>query len=202
MTSLPDARPFPRPMSILMVLVGLVALVGCASPQVSHQAAGDPQAQFFARLHGLCGQNFAGRVVSTDAADADFRDKALIMRVRDCSADEIGIPFAVGEDRSRRWVITRTASGLRLKHDHRDPQGEIHGYHMYGGDTVGPGTTTRQEFPVDQESIAQFIAGGATVSTTNVWAMEVHPGQVFAYELRRPEGRFFRVEFDLAHPLP
>jgi len=153
------------------------------------------------RLNALCGQQFEGRVVSTDAADADFRNNRLIMHVRDCDAQEVGIPFAVGQDRSRRWVITRMDDGLRLKHDHRDEQGVIHGYHMYGGDTASAGTAGRQEFPVDQESIDQFIAGGAQVSTTNVWAVEVHPGRIFAYELRRPEGRFLRVEFDLTRPL-
>jgi len=35
---------------------------------------------------------------------------------------------------------------------------------------------------------------------TNVWAVEVHPGKTYAYELRRPN-RFFRVEFDLSKPL-
>jgi hypothetical protein len=35
---------------------------------------------------------------------------------------------------------------------------------------------------------------------TNVWAVEVEPGALFAYELRRP-GRFFRVEFDLKRPI-
>jgi len=35
---------------------------------------------------------------------------------------------------------------------------------------------------------------------TNVWAIEVEPGHLFAYELRRPE-RHFRVEFDLTRPL-
>ncbi|HEY0053631.1 MAG TPA: hypothetical protein VGB49_09480, partial [Caulobacteraceae bacterium] len=39
-----------------------------------------------------------------------------------------------------------------------------------------------------------------TVSNTNVWAMEVHPGRTFAYELRRAN-RHFRVEFDLARPV-
>jgi hypothetical protein len=34
----------------------------------------------------------------------------------------------------------------------------------------------------------------------NVWAVEVEPNRMFAYELRRP-GRFFRVEFDLARPV-
>ena len=154
-----------------------------------------------ARLNALCGQKFEGRVVTDDPADADFRDNRLVMQVRDCAADEVGIPFAVGEDRSRRWVVTRTGEGLRLKHDHRDPEGVIHGYHMYGGDTADAGAASRQEFPVDRESIEQFVAGGATVSTTNVWAVEVHPGRVFAYELRRPGGRFMRVEFDLTRPL-
>ena len=182
---------------LVLAVAAAVSLSACATaPQPAH-----PQDVFLARLKALCGQSFAGRVVSTDAADADFAASALRMQVRDCAADEVGIPFAVGEDRSRRWVVTRTEAGLRLKHDHRDPEGVIHGYHLYGGDTAGPGTAARQEFPVDAESIEQFVAGGATVSTTNVWAMEVHPGRLFAYELRRPGGRFLRVEFDLTRPL-
>ena len=172
-------------------------LAGCASTPAPAQ----PQDVFMARLNALCGQRFVGRVVTDDPADADFRDNRLLMHVRDCAADEVGIPFAVGEDRSRRWIVTRTPAGLRLKHDHRDEQGVVHGYHMYGGDTAGPGTALRQEFPVDRESIEQFVAGGATVSTTNVWAVEVLPGRMFAYELRRPEGRFMRVEFDLTRPV-
>lgn len=183
------------------LLFAAAAAVVTLSGPVFAQEAANPQDAFLARLNALCGQTFEGQVVSTDAADADFRGKRLVMHVRDCAADEVGIPFAVGEDRSRRWVITRTADGLRLKHDHRDPQGEIHGYHMYGGDTAEPGTASRQQFPVDQESIDQFIAGGAQVSTTNTWAVEVHPDRMFAYELSRPGGRFFRVEFDLTKPV-
>ncbi|MFC5345845.1 hypothetical protein ACETK8_16340 [Brevundimonas staleyi] len=163
-------------------------------------AASDPQDVFLSRLNALCGQRFEGRVVTTDAADADFASQRLLMHVRDCSPTEVGIPFAVGEDRSRRWIVTRTEEGLRLKHDHRDPEGVIHGYHMYGGDTADAGTAERQAFPVDQESIDQFIAGGAQVSTTNVWAIEVHPDRMFAYELRRAN-RHFRVEFDLTKPV-
>jgi hypothetical protein len=32
--------------------------------------------------------------------------------------------------------------------------------------------------------------------------MEVDPGRVFVYELSRPGGRLFRVEFDLTRPVP
>lgn len=181
-----------------LIAMTFLLLAGCATPGMG--ALSSPQDVFLANLRALCGQAFEGRVVSTDEADADFRSSRLVMHVRDCAEDEIGIPFAVGEDRSRRWVVTRTGEGLRLKHDHRDPEGVIHGYHMYGGDTASAGTAERQEFPVDQESIDMFNAGGATVSTTNVWAMELNPGQTFAYELNRP-GRHLRVEFDLTRPI-
>lgn len=122
------------------------------------------------------------------------------MHVRDCSAEEIRIPFWVGEDRSRTWVITRTETGLRLKHDHRDPDGTTHTLHWYGGDTANEGTATRQEFPVDQESIDLFNKNDAAVSTTNVWAVEVNPDQTYVYELKR-ENRHMRVEFDVTKPV-
>ncbi|WP_339913213.1 hypothetical protein [uncultured Brevundimonas sp.] len=179
-----------------LLAFAILALSACTSIP----GPGSPQDAFFARLTDLCGQTFEGQLVTTDPTDAGMASQRLLMQVRDCSADEIRIPFQVGEDRSRTWVVTRTSDGLRLKHDHRDPQGRPDGLHWYGGDTVSPGTVERQEFPVDQFSIDLFNAGNAAVSTTNVWAMEVHPGRVFAYELRR-ENRHFRVEFDLSRPL-
>lgn len=163
-----------------------------------------PADRFMASLQALCGQAFEGRVVSTDAADADMRGQRLVMHVRECTPGEVRIPFHVGEDRSRTWIVTRTAAGLRLKHDHRHQDGTPDELTMYGGDTATAGSASRQEFPVDAESIALFTRTNRAVSNTNIWAMEV--GQsLFAYELRRlpiPGGRFFRVEFDLTHPVP
>ena len=48
-----------------------------------------------------------------------------------------------------------------------------------------------------------FRANGLDKSVTNVWAIEA-TDRIFAYELRRapPDTRFFRVEFDLARPVP
>jgi len=151
-----------------------------------------------------CGKAYAGRVVTTDPADKDFAGKPLVMHVRECTANEIRIPFQVGEDRSRTWVLTRTSKGLRLKHDHRHPDGTSDVLTMYGGETVEPGSASRQIFPVDAESVALFTRERRQVSSSNVWAMEVHDDR-FAYELRRPPipgGRFFRVEFDLTRPIP
>ena len=175
------------------------ALSACAS--MPAPAPAPQQDAFMANLNGLCGQRFLGRVVTTDAADADFARSRLIMHVRDCSADEVRIPFWVGDDRSRTWVISRNEEGgLTLKHDHRDPEGNPDGLHWYGGDTTAAGTANRQEFPVDEFSIELFNAGNAAVSTTNVWAVEVHPGRIYAYELRRAN-RYLRVEFDLTRPV-
>jgi hypothetical protein len=115
---------------------------------------------------------------------------------------EVKVPFHVGDDHSRTWVLTRTADGLRLKHDHRHEDGSDDAVTMYGGDTAASGTPVRQEFPVDTFSIEMFEREGLTASVTNTWAMEIEPGQRFLYELSRPSGRLFRVEFDLATPVP
>lgn len=185
-------------MKTLLSVSSALILTACATTSA---APPDPQAVFFDNVRSLCGQAFQGTVTTGDAADQDFRSARLVAHFRDCeTADEIGIPFGVGEERSRRWVLMRTDDGLRLKHDHRDENGVPHGFHWYGGDAREPGTADRQEFPVDQESIDQFLAADAAVSTTNVWAMEMRPGEVFVYELSRP-GRHLRIEFDLTRPV-
>ncbi|WP_326525326.1 hypothetical protein [Sphingomonas sp.] len=182
-----------KPVALLCVAA---ALAGCATPR----AAADPQDAFFTNLSRLCGKAFAGRLVTTDPADADMAGKPMTMHVRDCSADTIRVPFHVGDDRSRTWVVTRTAAGLRLKHDHRHADGSSDVLTMYGGDTDAPGTATAQAFPVDAESIALFRRENRAVSTTNVWIVEVTPDR-FDYALTRKD-RHFRVSFDLTRPAP
>ncbi len=172
----------------------LILLQACA-----HVGASPPQDAFFQSLRRLCGQAFAGERVSDDPVDAGFGADGLVMHVRTCSDDEIRIPFHVGGDRSRTWVITRTDNGLRLKHDHRHGDGSSDILTQYGGDTAGPGRAVRQEFPADDYSQGLFLREGIPASVTNVWAVEV-TGDMFAYELARP-GRFFRVEFDLTRPV-
>lgn len=179
-------------MKYLLALISALLAVACG---VADKSA--PADKFMARLSGLCGQAYAGRVVSTDEVDAGFASENLVMHVRDCAADEIRIPFHVGEDRSRTWVIRRTDSGLRLKHDHHHEDGEEDAVTQYGGDSTMI-SATRVELPVDQYSIDLFTREGLTASVTNVWAVEVSD-EFFAYELIR-ENRFFRVEFDLNTP--
>ncbi len=201
-------QPFAMKHSVLILTLAVAACAPEAPPAPAAETSvaeapasvEKPAADvFMARLNELCGQRFVGKVVSTDAADADMASARLLMHVRDCSPTEVRIPFHVGEDKSRTWVLTRTEQGVRLKHDHRHEDGTEDVLSQYGGDTAAPGTATRQEFPADAFSKTLFETKGNPASVTNVWAVEAADA-LFAYELRRPN-RFFRVEFDLTNPV-
>ncbi len=161
-------------------------------------SASPAQDEFWQRLQSLCGQAFAGQMVEgTAPSDAAFAGQRMVMHVRQCGTDEIRIPFFVGENRSRTWVLTRTATGLRLKHDHRHEDGSEDAVTQYGGDTPREGTAATQEFHADE-----FTGTLIPAAKSNIWTMAVEPGQFFTYALRRDaENRRFRVEFDLTTPI-
>jgi len=185
-------------------LIGPLLLMSVACGDQGAPAVASPAATFLSSVAAMCGQAFAGRVVENEprAPNDPFEGQVLVMHVRTCnSGEQVLVPFHVGEDRSRTWVLTLVADRLRLKHDHRHQDGTPDAVTMYGGDSTSPGTITRQEFPVDAFSKTLFTRENRAVSNTNIWAMEMHPGRMFAYELTRP-GRKFRVEFDLTKPVP
>lgn len=157
------------------------------------------QDQYFDALSAHCGKAFEGVVTAGSSADDGFSGKTLVMHVRECSDTELKVPFHVGDDHSRTWVITKTETGLRLKHDHRHKDGTEDKVTMYGGDTIDSGTVTQQSFPVDADSIANFKQNGLDQSVTNVWHMYIEP-TTFTYRLTREE-RNFRVDFDLTKPV-
>ena len=185
-----------RPTSSRAVLAAAFLLATCA-PAPDPPAEAIPRDAFWDALAALCGQAFEGTVVESVPPDTAFDRSRMVMHIRECGDDEIRVPFHVGEDRSRTWVLTRTADGLRLKHDHRHEDGTSDDLTMYGGDTDVPGTATRQSFPADSATAAML-----PVAATNVWTLELEPGETFAYALRR-EGtdRRFRAEFDLTRPV-
>lgn len=172
--------------------------VCCFLSFVSSAWALAPQEEFWGRLQALCGQAFEGRVVEgTAPSDAALAEQRLVMHVSRCGPDEIRIPFHVGPNRSRTWVLTRTAAGLRLKHDHRHEDGSEDKVTQYGGETLAAGAAGRQEFPADA-----FTGRLLPAARTNLWTIEIEPGVRFVYALRREaEGRRFRVEFDLSKPV-
>ena len=164
------------------------ALTGCTP---STPESGD----LFSELSQLCGNAYQGAVVGDDPRDADWAGQVLVMHVRDCTDDTIRIPLHVGEDRSRTWVVSRTEDGLRLKHDHRHEDGSEDVLTQYGGDTEGPVTGLRAEFPADEFSRDLFVREEIPVSVDNVWSMTL-TDTTFTYALTRPD-RNFQAVFDL-----
>lgn len=185
-------------MTIMMLRTGAVAFALCIA---ACAATPEPApTTLFGTLRTLCGQHLAGRLESTEAVDADFAGKTLVAGAVACPApDTVRIPFAVGEDRSRTWVVTRLADGrLRLKHEHRHADGTEDALSQYGGETVAPDAALRADFPADDFSKALFARENRPASIANIWRLEIDPGRTLAYELNRP-GRHFRVAFDLAN---
>ncbi|MEO1552326.1 MAG: hypothetical protein AAFR82_00220 [Pseudomonadota bacterium] len=177
-----------------------IPLAALAIASCSGSGDATPSAEYFERLAQLCdGQAYAGRLVSNDEADADFQGVEMTMGPASCTGLMVRIPFRVGEDRSRTWEITRTPDGIRLKHDHRHRDGTEDVLTQYGGESDGEHTVRQHDFPADQETKDLFIREGIEVSTQNTWSVEIEPGEVFAYQMSRPN-RLFRVEFDLSEP--
>lgn len=151
------------------------------------------QTKFWQELKKLCGKSYEGVIIGGQANDTAFANKTLLMHVRACGDEQIKIPFFVGNDRSRTWVLTRSTKSILLKHDHRHADGKPDAVTMYGGSTSNSGSAIRQIFPADQQTALMLPA-----AIGNVWWIDIVPGEYFSYNLRRVNtDRVFTVRFDL-----
>jgi hypothetical protein len=179
---------------LFAVFTGLL-LLSSANPPLSTQSKTAPgSAAFWNSLQKLCGRAFAGTVAAAPADDTTFKDKELVMHVRACEKDRVRIPFFVGADKSRTWILTRKGSRILLKHDHRHEDGTPEKVTMYGGWTTNGGAAERQMFPADQQTVDILPPAAA-----NVWWIEIVDGKYFTYNLRRVgTERYFSIKFDLS----
>jgi len=146
---------------------------------------------FWNTLKTHCGQSFEG-VLELPIDDEDFKGKRLIMHVKLCEDNRIKIPFFVGDDKSRTWILTLKDNRIELKHDHRHKDGTEDSITMYGGTSTNSGQETIQLFSADQHTKTIIPA-----ASTNVWWITLDE-TTFTYNLRRlGTERVFRVTFDL-----
>lgn len=149
--------------------------------------------EFWNNLKAHCGKSYEGELASASPNDT-FTGKKLVMHVRSCDEENvIRIPFYVGDDRSRTWVLTKLENGtIELKHDHRHEDGSPDKITMYGGISPNTGTDKLQYFPADQET-TNLIGYAAT----NIWWITLDESS-FSYNLRRVvNDNHFSVKFDL-----
>lgn len=149
--------------------------------------------QFWETLKNHCGKAYEGEITAGGKEGDGFTGEKLVMHVRSCEENEIRIPFFVGDDKSRTWVLTKGADHLiLLKHDHRKPDGSEDAVTQYGGLSPNTGRADIQFFPADQ-----FTADLLAHAAHNVWWITVD-NTSFTYNLRRiGTDRLFSVRFDL-----
>ncbi|HZH69033.1 MAG TPA: hypothetical protein VFD80_01105 [Flavobacteriaceae bacterium] len=148
--------------------------------------------KFWEALSAYCGKAFEGELVSAPAND-DFAGKKLVMHLLSCNDEFILIPFNVGENRSRTWILRRDGDRVELKHDHRNEDGSDDEITMYGGTSTNSGLPHIQVFPADQQTLEMIPA-----AATNIWWITLKDN-VYTYNLRRAgSDREFSVAFDLS----
>ncbi len=144
-------------------------------------------------LRTLDGQVYAGKMTFPKQADHSM-NKPMEITVNVVSENEIRIPLKVGEDASRTWVLTRSESGVLLKHDHRHPDGTPDEVTNYGGLAAGaPPLGVELVFPADEETAAMIPA-----AATNAWSLRLSPDHSrLYYYLERDSMPRFQAVFDL-----
>ena len=148
---------------------------------------------FFKNLKKMCGRRYAGETQFPADPNHPMAGKKLILSFDSCTKSEIRIPFLVGEDKSRTWILSLSKKGLLFKHDHRHPDGTPDKITMYGGWAAEGGTAHLQRFPADGDT-AKLIPE----ATTNVWTLEILPEkQQFTYYLERNSQPRYRAVFSL-----
>jgi hypothetical protein len=123
-------------------------------------------AQFLQNLQSLCGARYEGEMTFPEDGQDSFAGKLLVAEIKQCDANQVRIPFHVGEDTSRTWIITATDAGLELKHDHRHKDGTPDEVTNYGGTVITRGSDVSQSFPADP-----FTAELIPEASTNVWSL-------------------------------
>lgn len=148
----------------------------------------------FETLQKHDGQSYSGKMSFSNKPN-DEMNKPMQMTVKVISENEIRVPFQVGENKSRTWILTRSADGVTLKHDHRHEDGTPDELTNYGGTDGNVQLGNQLIFPADQETITMLPE-----AATNAWSLRLSPdGKQLFYYLERHKLPRFEAVFDLSN---
>lgn len=177
-------------------------LLACVLVLTSCEAPPDDGREFLSNLREYCGYSYEGRTtefsLGTGEEEHPLEDPEMRMILKECSEDEVRIPFHVDHDQSRTWVLQMRDGQLHLSHDHRYPDGTEYKQNMYGGYSDARGSGLKHFFPADDFTIAE-----RPQRDINVWSMEIDPdNELFYYRLYLEGQLRFEATFDLSDPQP
>lgn len=191
-----------RPSLIRLSTFGLAGLLFAACGPEADSRAGDPdpleaQHAFFENMRDLCGQTFGGRTILAEETDETFEPARLYFIVEECDEDELRIPFIVGDDASRTWILRIGEEGLSFIHEHLRPDGTEYEGSGFGGHASDEGSATFQHFP-------DFWATDETPPDEHrVWRLRIdREHDLFVYYLDRGGRPAYRLVFHLGPPSP
>lgn len=150
--------------------------------------------EFWNKIKEHCGKSYSGVITAGAKEGNGFTGEKLVMHVRKCGENVIEIPFHVGENHSRTWVLTlQDDHRILLKHDHRNPDGSEEEITQYGGLSSNTGLSHIQTFPADQETADMLPR-----ASNNIWWFTIDDHTI-TYNLRvTGSDRQFSVAFDLS----
>lgn len=153
--------------------------------------------KFWQNLQKHCGKSYEGTVTAGGKEGDGFTGQRLVMQVLSCEPNRIRVPFYVGENKSRTWVLFKNENNiLRLKHDHRHEDGSEDTVTQYGGENSNHGFENLQMFPADMETARRI-----SYASTNLWWITLDD-KTYTYNLRRiGSDRVFTATFDLTKPI-
>ncbi len=157
--------------------------------KTTHQA-------FLDNLKTFCGSSFTGQVVYPETPPQGFTDP-LVAHFTVCEDDQVQIPFHVGSNNSRTWILTMEEDGLLFKHDHRHPDGTPETMTNYGGWASDDGDHLNQRFPADDYTISL-----RDNLRSHIWKIELSEDlTTYSYSLYLYDDLYFRADFDLTNPI-
>jgi hypothetical protein len=178
-----------------------LVLAACnPAPDAPGPSPSDPleaRQAFFEHMRGFCGQTFGGRTIYAEEGDTTFEPARLYFIVEECSDDELRIPFIVGDDASRTWVLRMGEEGLTFFHEHLRPDGTEYETSGFGGHASDEGSPTFQHFP-------DFRANDETPAEEHrIWRLRIdREHDLFVYYLDRGGQPAYRLVFHLGPPSP
>lgn len=184
----------------MFFLMYVFLIFSCKSTEQKTSEAIDPKepvVEFMETLKTFDGQSFYGKVLFPENPEAPFNAETLFVIFESVSETEARMPFILGSDKSRTWVLTMTEDGLLFKHDHRHSDGTPEDITMYGGYADDKGSAFFQNFPADMETSSMMPE-----TSTNVWTFRFNEEMTeFHYILERHSAPRFHVVFDLTAPI-
>ena len=192
---------------VSLVSIAVVLFASCGQRQAKNDKQEQEQEQkqeqsaqvkFYNHFKTLEGKSFLGKEVFAGEGVNSWADLELVMTVRECLDTIAYIPFRVGDNTSRTWmVIMENGDKLRFRHDHRHADGTPEDLTMYGGYALDGGTPFKQIFPADE-----YTCNMLERICDNEWTVAFSEDlSTYSYSLKKEGNLVIQVDFDLTKPL-